>query len=130
MKRYLLVGWAVLYGFVPNSLGAMEPKKESPSIEELYEKMRNFNVWQQVVTKKIEKGSGHSQAAPGGSASSLRIGEYEATVFDNYSRTVPYESWRLLLDERAQELEQEIAQHKDGDTIRRARRAAHAWRPH
>ncbi len=134
MKRYLLVGCVALHGLMPSTLGAMEPQEESPSIEELFEKMRNFNVWQQVEPEKIKKGVDKIQPAPqpmllgksdprgdqDAPKSQWFLGGDEAGIIDDYyPQLTPYQSWRLLLDERAKELEEEIEQHKDADTIRR-----------
>ncbi len=143
MKSYLLVMCMALHGLMPSSLGAMEPQKASPSIEELVKRMRNFNVWQKVEPEKIKKGVekiqppvpqsiplGNSQAVvlddydPKGDEDAPKskwlLGGDEAAIVDDYNpQLTPYQSWRLLLDERAKELEEEIEQHNGGDTIRR-----------
>jgi len=136
MKSYLLVMCMALHGLMPSSLGAMEPEKASPSIEELVKRMRDFNVWQKVETKKIKKGIEKIQPEPqpmllGNSQvvilddyedapkSKWLLGDDEAAMVNDYSRVVPYKSWRLMIDERREELEKEIEQHQGGDTMQR-----------
>jgi hypothetical protein len=78
----------------------MEQEKEpSSSIEDLFKKMRDFNVWQPDEVKKTKI-------------------KNDTVIFEDYvPEEVSYEPLRLLIDERREELEKIFAQHPDGSQV-------------